>query len=280
MVIGPGQVCTPVGGEAMAELGTRSWGNDADGETVLLTGTYTAPGAVGERLVRALPELVVVPAEADSARSPGCWPPRWPGTPRPGGGAGPAAGRDPGQRAAGLGGAARTGAPGWYLASGDPVVGPALRLVHDQPAEPWSVATMAATVGVSRATLARRFAELVGEPPMSYLTGWRIALAADLLADPSLTVAGIARRVGYASPFALSTAFKRVTGRQPAAHRAALRRRGAPRRRRSARRSRSAPAARAGRRPGRRSCPARRRCRRPASQSIVVQQSSSRVTHR
>ena len=60
VVIGPGQVCTPVFGEAMSRLGTRSWGNDADGETVLLTGTYTAPGAVGDRLVRALPELVVV----------------------------------------------------------------------------------------------------------------------------------------------------------------------------------------------------------------------------
>jgi transcriptional regulator GlxA family with amidase domain len=103
------------------------------------------------------------------------------------------------------------------------VVGPALRLVPDSPAEPWSVAALAATVGVSRATLARRFTELNGEPPMSYLTGWRIALAADLLADPSLTVAGIARRVGYASPFALSTAFRRVTGTNPAGHRAVLR---------------------------------------------------------
>jgi AraC-like DNA-binding protein len=223
VVIGPGQVCRPVSGTTMSELGTRSWGNDADGETVLLTGTYAVPGAVGERLVRALPELVVVP---------------------PDGGLGAVTellaaemGRDaPGQEAvldrlldvtlvsALRAWAARpgAGAPGWYLASGDPVVGPALHLVHDRPAEPWSVATLAAAVGVSRATLARRFTELVGEPPMSYLTGWRIALAADLLADPSLTVAGIARRVGYASPFALSTAFKRVTGVSPAGHRAAV----------------------------------------------------------
>jgi AraC-like DNA-binding protein len=222
VVIGPGQVCSPVDGEAMSELGTRSWGNDADGETVLLTGTYTAPGAVGERLVRALPELVVVPADGGLDAVTGLLATE--------------TGRDaPGQEAvldrlldvtlvsALRAWAARpgAGAPGWYLASGDPVVGPALRLVHDQPAEPWSVATLAATVGVSRATLARRFAELVGEPPMSYLTGWRIALAADLLTDPLLTVAGIARRVGYASPFALSTAFKRVTGLSPAAHRAA-----------------------------------------------------------
>jgi AraC-like DNA-binding protein len=223
VVIGPGQVCTPVGDGAMSGLGTRSWGNDPDGETVLLTGTYTAPGAVGERLVRALPELVVVPADGGLDAITGLLAAEM--------------GRDaPGQEAvldrlldvtlvsALRAWAARpgAGAPGWYLASADPVVGPALRLVHDQPAEPWSVATLAATVGVSRATLARRFAELVGEPPMSYLTGWRIALAADLLADPSLTVAGVARRVGYASPFALSTAFKRVTGLSPAAHRAAV----------------------------------------------------------
>ena len=104
------------------------------------------------------------------------------------------------------------------------MVGPALRLVHDRPAEPWTVGSMAATVGVSRATLARRFTDLVGEPPMSYLTSWRIALAADLLADPARTVAGIARQVGYASPFALSAAFQRVTGTSPAGHRAALRR--------------------------------------------------------
>jgi AraC-like DNA-binding protein len=223
VVIGPGQVCTPVGEGAMSDLGTRSWGNDADGGTELLTGTYTAPGAVGERLVRALPELVVVPPDGGLGAVTGLLATE--------------TGRDaPGQDAvldrlldvtlvsALRAWAARpgTGAPGWYLAHGDPVVGPTLRLVHDRPADPWTVASLAATVGVSRATLARRFTELVGEPPMSYLTGWRIALAADLLADPALTVAGIARRVGYASPFALSTAFKRVTGVSPAGHRAAV----------------------------------------------------------
>ena len=89
--------------------------------------------------------------------------------------------------------------------------------LHDQPARPWTVAALAREVGTSRATLARRFAELVGEPPMSYLTGWRIAVACDLLADPQLTVEAVARRVGYATPFALSTAVKRVTGVSPAA---------------------------------------------------------------
>jgi AraC-like DNA-binding protein len=224
VAIGPGQVCTPLGAAVMGGLGTRSWGNDADGETTLLTGTYTVPGAVGERLVRALPALVVVPPDEATGAVTGLL-------------ATEMARDAPGQEAvldrlldvalvtALRAWAARpgTGAPGWYLAHGDPVVGPALRLVHESPAEQWTVGSMAATVGVSRATLARRFTDLVGEPPMSYLTGWRIALAADLLADPALTVAGIARRVGYATPFALSTAFRRVTGTSPAGHRAALR---------------------------------------------------------
>ena len=75
-------------------------------------------------------------------------------------------------------------APAWYRAHGDPVVGRALRLLHNNPAHPWTVASLAAETGVSRAALARRFTELVGEPPMTFLTGWRLALAADLLREP------------------------------------------------------------------------------------------------
>ena len=67
--------------------------------------------------------------------------------------------------------------------------------------------------------LARRFTELVGEPPMAYLTGWRLALAADLLREPDATLGAVARRVGYASPYALSTAFRRVRGMSPSQHR-------------------------------------------------------------
>ncbi len=73
---------------------------------------------------------------------------------------------------------------------------------------------------MSRAALARRFTELVGEPPMAFLAGWRLALAADLLRDPESTVGGVARQVGYGSAFALSTAFKRVRGISPREHRA------------------------------------------------------------
>jgi AraC-like DNA-binding protein len=79
---------------------------------------------------------------------------------------------------------------------------------------------LAAEVGVSRAALARRFTELVGEPPMAFLTGWRLDLAADLLREPDATVGAVARQVGYGSPFALSAAFKRVRGVSPRQHRA------------------------------------------------------------
>jgi AraC-like DNA-binding protein len=112
-------------------------------------------------------------------------------------------------------------APGWYRAYADPVVGHALRLIHDDPAHPWTVASLARSAGVSRAALARRFTELVGEPPMAFLTGWRIALAADLLLEPGTTIGAVADRVGYGSPYALSTAFKRLRGVSPREHRAA-----------------------------------------------------------
>ena len=77
--------------------------------------------------------------------------------------------------------------------------------------------------GTSRAALARRFTELVGEPPMTFLAGWRIALASDLLLEPGATIGSVAERVGYGSPFALSAAFKRVRGISPREHREAPR---------------------------------------------------------
>ncbi|EPJ37414.1 putative AraC-like transcription regulator [Streptomyces afghaniensis 772] len=110
-------------------------------------------------------------------------------------------------------------APAWYRALADPVVGGVLRLLQDNPAHPWTVAALAAKAGVSRAALARRFTALVGEPPMAYLTGWRLALAADRLRDSEDTLDAVARRVGYGSAFALSTAFKRVYGVSPVEYR-------------------------------------------------------------
>jgi AraC-like DNA-binding protein len=80
------------------------------------------------------------------------------------------------------------------------------------------VASLAEEVGVSRATLARRFTELVGEAPMTYLQKWRVSLAADRLREPGATVTSVAPDVGYQSPYALSTAFKRVLGVSPREH--------------------------------------------------------------
>ena len=94
-------------------------------------------------------------------------------------------------------------------------------MLHNDPAHPWTVAELARASDASRATLARRFTGLVGEAPMTFLAGWRIALAADLLLEPGATVGSVAPQVGYGSPFALSAAFKRVGGVSPREHRAA-----------------------------------------------------------
>ena len=102
----------------------------------------------------------------------------------------------------------------------DPVVGRALRLLHEAPAHPWTLASLAQRLGVSRAALARRFHEVVGQPLMSFLTEWRLTLAADLRSTPNATVGSVAAAVGYSTPYALSSAFKRVRGISPSEHRA------------------------------------------------------------
>ncbi|MBL7259232.1 AraC family transcriptional regulator [Paractinoplanes lichenicola] len=110
-------------------------------------------------------------------------------------------------------------ATGWLAGLGDPVVGPALRLMHGRPAYAWTVAELASQVAVSRSTLAARFRRVVGQGPLDYLTRWRIELAAGRLRRDDGTVAAIARSVGYGSESALSNAFKRVTGMSPRAYR-------------------------------------------------------------
>jgi AraC-like DNA-binding protein len=215
----PGQRCTTPDGqevEIMADQGVRTWGNSADGATVMLTGTYNLDGEVSGRLLRALPSLIVLRAqEWDCPVIPLL--------------AAEIVKDEPGQEAVldrlldllliavlrAWFARPEAGAPGWYRAHGDPVVGPALRMLHHNPAHPWTVAELARGVGVSRAAFARRFNDLVGEPPMAFLTGWRIALAADLLREPGATVGSVAHQVGYGSPFALSTAFKRLRGMSP-----------------------------------------------------------------
>lgn len=224
VTIHPGQRCAGLDGAPPYDLtgfGVRTWGNHPNGSTVLLTGTYHRHGEISRRLLAALPGLVRV--DAGTLQNP-----------LTGYLAEEMVRDQPGQEAVLdrlldllLVAVLRTwfarpeaATPGWYLAHSDPVVGPALRLLHSDPARPWTVTTLATATGSSRAGLARRFKELIGEPPMTYLTAWRLTLAADLLREPDATVGSIARQVGYASPFAFSAAFKRVHGISPAQHRA------------------------------------------------------------
>lgn len=114
-------------------------------------------------------------------------------------------------------------APAWYAAMADPVVGPALGALHADPARAWTVEALARVAGLSRAAFARRFALLVGEPPLTYLTGWRMALAQDALRRDGSTLVAVAREVGYGSEFALSAAFTRHVGEPPGRWRARAR---------------------------------------------------------
>jgi AraC-like DNA-binding protein len=95
--------------------------------------------------------------------------------------------------------------------------------MHAEPAYPWTVAELASTVGLSRASFARRFAELVGQPPLEYLTGWRLDVAARRLRDTNESVAHVAHAVGYSSEYAFSRAFLRQRGASPSHYRAGVR---------------------------------------------------------
>jgi AraC-like DNA-binding protein len=110
----------------------------------------------------------------------------------------------------------------WFGALHDPVVGPALHAIHDDPGHTWTVAELARRSGVSRAPFARRFRVAVGEAPLSYLTRWRMTVAADLLGQGD-GIAEVARQVGYANEFAFAKAFKRVRGVAPGWHRRQVR---------------------------------------------------------
>jgi AraC-like DNA-binding protein len=223
IVIHPGGRCATLDGEPLHEtmdLGVRTWGNSATGSAVMLTGTYETDGAVSRRLLDALPALTIV--AADTAESPVVALL-----------AAEIVSDEPGQAAVldrlldvvlvdALRSAFARGTidmPAWYHAYGDPIVGPALRLMHNDPGHAWTVAELAARIGSSRAALARRFHDLVGEPPIAYLTGWRMALAADLLLEEGATVTDVSRRVGYGSPFTFSSAFKRTHGVSPRGYR-------------------------------------------------------------
>lgn len=107
----------------------------------------------------------------------------------------------------------------WAAALADPVTGAALQAIHREPERDWTVATLAAEGGLSRAPFARRFTGLLGQPPMTYLTWWRMTVAARLLQRTDTTVGAIAGRVGYGSEFAFAAAFKRRFGTPPGRYR-------------------------------------------------------------
>jgi len=111
----------------------------------------------------------------------------------------------------------------WLTALTDPIAGPALALLHTQPERPWTVDAMAAGIGVSRATLARRFAAKVGQSPAAYLTRWRMDLAAQRLRDTDDTAGAIARSLGYTSEYAFNRAFTRQRRTPPGRYRAQAR---------------------------------------------------------
>lgn len=221
ILTGNGECLDPAGrAEGDIALGARDRGAQLEADHAMLTGSFTVTGRIADRLLLALPRVLVVPRaalrtaalellEAEILRD------------------------EPGQQAVldrlldlVLVGALRdwfarpeAEAPGWYRASSDPVVGVALAAIHDAPHEPWTIAQLAHRAHVSRATLARRFTDLLGEPPMAYLAGWRLCMAADLLERDTDTLESVAREVGYSSAYALSTAFHREFGVRPSEYR-------------------------------------------------------------
>jgi AraC-like DNA-binding protein len=112
-----------------------------------------------------------------------------------------------------------TGQTGWLAGARDAEVGRVLALMHQQPSASWTIATLAREVGISRAVLAERFRQYLGEPPLAYLTRWRLQLGARMLSSTSLSVAQIASKVGYNSEPAFNRAFKRSFGNPPARYR-------------------------------------------------------------
>ncbi|GAA2663034.1 AraC family transcriptional regulator [Nonomuraea recticatena] len=110
-------------------------------------------------------------------------------------------------------------AKGWAAALGDSAVAPALAAIHDNPSAPWTVESLAERAGLSRAAFARRFTALVGEPPMAYLTRWRMTTAARLLRESDTPLTAVAAQAGYGSEFAFAKAFKREYSMAPGGYR-------------------------------------------------------------
>lgn len=225
VIVHPGQQCLTPDGVELRErmsLGVRTWGSAPDGSVQMVLGVYEEVGAVGQRLLDVLPPLLVVSGDTWDSTLVSVL-------------AGEVTKQGPAQgvvldRLLDLllisvlrvwFDRPETEAPAWYRAHAHPVAGEALRLFHEDPANDWTLERVASEVGVSRATLAECFRNTVGTPPMTYLTEWRLALAADLLRQSDATLNAVARQVGYGSGLALSSAFKRVYGISPQEHRRA-----------------------------------------------------------
>ena len=108
---------------------------------------------------------------------------------------------------------------GWAAALADPAIGAVLHVMHTDYAHPWTITELSTKAAVSRATLTRRFTAMIGQPPLTYLTWWRMTVAARLLAESQLTVAAVARAASYTSEFAFAHAFKRTYGLPPGRYR-------------------------------------------------------------
>jgi AraC-like DNA-binding protein len=106
-------------------------------------------------------------------------------------------------------------APAWFRALGDERLSRALQAIHEHPERQWTVEELAGIALMSRASLARNFQQTLGQTPMQYVLEWRMTLARDLLLTDGLSLAQVAERVGYSSPYAFATAFRRHHGEAP-----------------------------------------------------------------
>jgi len=115
------------------------------------------------------------------------------------------------------------GQTGWLAGMRDPAVGRALSLLHEKPGEAWTLERLGQEAGLSRSSLHERFVHFIGQPPMQYLTQWRMQVASGRLRDTNAKLIEVALDVGYESEAAFSRAFKRVAGMSPGAWRKAKR---------------------------------------------------------
>jgi AraC-like DNA-binding protein len=235
VVVHPGPRRTTPAGNDLRDVpapAVRTWGS-RNGSAQLLIGKYRTRSEISHRLLQALPPMAVLRADHGQRLLVGLLDQEM-------------VKDEPGQPALldrlldlllvaavrAWFGRPEAATSNWARAQGDPVVAQVLQLMHDDPARRWRVADLADEAGVSRAALTRRFSDMVGEPPMAYLTQLRLDIATDLLRDQHPTVGTVARQVGYGDAFALSAAFKRTFGISPQQYRSEIAERGSDSRQR------------------------------------------------